>query len=87
MLRSDLAFRRFPPKNAKPHYPDVAQPFVQSPPPAIFPDGLTAQSEIWDEEKRGSLKKPKFKKKDLDDRRSKVGTIHLALVYLLTSYV
>ncbi|KAG8214891.1 hypothetical protein J3R82DRAFT_10062 [Butyriboletus roseoflavus] len=62
---------KFPPKNAKPHYPDVAQPSTQLSQAFHFPTALTAQSEIWDEEKRGSLKKPKYKKKDLDDRRSK----------------
>ncbi|KAI9566167.1 ribonucleases P/MRP protein subunit POP1-domain-containing protein [Boletus coccyginus] len=62
---------KFPPKNAKPHYPDFAQPSSQRPQSFIFPTAVTAQSEIWDEEKRGSLKKPKYKKKDLDDRRSK----------------
>ncbi|KAF8547670.1 POP1-domain-containing protein [Imleria badia] len=62
---------KFPPKNAKPHYPDAAQSYNQSSPDFIFHGALTAQSEIWDEETRGSLKKPKFKKKDIDDRRSK----------------
>ncbi|KAH0832348.1 hypothetical protein J3R83DRAFT_13364 [Lanmaoa asiatica] len=62
---------KFPPKNAKPHYPDFTQPSIQSSPTLIFPAALTARSEIWDEEKRGTLKKPKYKKKDLDDRRSK----------------
>lgn len=55
-------------------------------PAFIYPTGLTAQSEIWDEEKRGSLKKPKYKKKDIDDRRSKVGDILslLRCVYTLS---
>lgn len=68
---SQPAVFRFPPKNAKPHYPDVAQPFTQSS-PAVLPEALIAQSDIWDEQKRGTLKKPKYKKKDLDERRSKV---------------
>ncbi|KAF8120269.1 ribonucleases P/MRP protein subunit POP1-domain-containing protein [Boletus edulis] len=62
---------KFPPKNAKPHYPDVTQSSTQMSPAFIFPTALTAQSELWDEEKRGSLKKPRYKKKDLDERRSK----------------
>jgi len=37
-----------------------------------FPAAILAQSEIWDEEKRSAIEKPKFKKKDLDERRSKV---------------
>jgi ribonuclease P/MRP protein subunit POP1 len=37
-----------------------------------FPAAILAQSEIWDEEKRSALKKPTYKKKDLDMRRSKV---------------
>ncbi|KAG6379369.1 ribonucleases P/MRP protein subunit POP1-domain-containing protein [Boletus reticuloceps] len=49
---------KFPPKNAKPHYPDVAQSSTQMSPAFIFPTALTAQSELWDEEKRGSLKSP-----------------------------
>ncbi|KAI9566164.1 hypothetical protein HD554DRAFT_2040402 [Boletus coccyginus] len=58
--------------HAKPHYPDFAQPSRQLPQSFIFPTAVTAQSKIWDEEKRGSLKKPKYKKKDLNDRCSKV---------------
>jgi ribonuclease P/MRP protein subunit POP1 len=47
-----------------------------------FPAAILAQSEIWDEEKRSALKKPKFKKKDLDERRSKVNpTLGLVLEY------
>ncbi|KAF9233375.1 ribonucleases P/MRP protein subunit POP1-domain-containing protein [Melanogaster broomeanus] len=62
---------KFPPKNAKPHYPDLTQPSNHSPPAFIFPTALIAQSEIWDEGKRGGLKKPKYKKKEIDERRSK----------------
>lgn len=83
VLNTDLASCRFPPKNAKPHYPDVAQTSTQLSSPFIFPTALTAQSEIWDEEKRGSLKKPKYKKKDLDDRRSKAG---VTLPFLRSPY-
>ena len=59
---------RFPPKNAKLRTNDqhVATPAM------TFPAAILAQSEIWDEEKRSAIEKPKFKKKDLDERRSKV---------------
>jgi hypothetical protein len=59
---------RFPPKNAKP----------QSGPstlPVTFPTIELAQCEIWDADKRNGLKKPRYKKKDLDERRSKVRVI------------
>ncbi|KIJ61144.1 hypothetical protein HYDPIDRAFT_97259 [Hydnomerulius pinastri MD-312] len=62
---------KFPPKNAKPYYPDPTQPTTHPSPAFIFPSALTAQSEIWDAEKRGGLKKPKYKKKDIDERRAK----------------
>ncbi|KAG9308789.1 hypothetical protein JVU11DRAFT_11414 [Chiua virens] len=62
---------KFPPKNAKPHYEDFTTPSAQSSPVFTYPSALIAQSEIWDEETRGSLKKPKYKKKDIDERRSK----------------
>ncbi|KIK93095.1 hypothetical protein PAXRUDRAFT_829342 [Paxillus rubicundulus Ve08.2h10] len=62
---------KFPPKNAKPRYPDPTQSLNSPPPAFIFPTALTAQSEIWDEEKRGGLRKPKYKKKDIDERRAK----------------
>lgn len=56
---------KFPPKNAKVKT-DVQRPAVMT-----FPAAILAQSEIWDEEKRSVLKKPTYKKKDLDARRSK----------------
>jgi ribonuclease P/MRP protein subunit POP1 len=37
-----------------------------------LPSALLASSDIWDEAIRNGLVKPRFKKKDLDDRRSKV---------------
>ncbi|KAG2145816.1 ribonucleases P/MRP protein subunit POP1-domain-containing protein [Suillus clintonianus] len=58
---------KFPPKNAKPRTND--QHVVT--PAMTFPAAILAQSEIWDEEKRSALKKPTYKKKDLDTRRSK----------------
>ncbi|KAJ7780582.1 NUC188 domain-containing protein [Mycena maculata] len=54
---------KFPPKNAKPS-PTVASPI-------IIPSATLAESEIWGESTRDSLRKPRYKKKDLDERRSK----------------
>ncbi|KAJ7644080.1 ribonucleases P/MRP protein subunit POP1-domain-containing protein [Roridomyces roridus] len=54
---------KFPPKNAKPSN-TPAPTFIQ-------PTAALAQSEIWDESVRDSLKKPRCKKKDIDERRSK----------------
>ncbi|KAG2087135.1 ribonucleases P/MRP protein subunit POP1-domain-containing protein [Suillus discolor] len=58
---------KFPPKNAKLRM-DGQHPAT---PAMTFPAAILAQSEIWDEEKRSALKKPTYKKKDLDARRSK----------------
>ncbi|KAJ7366798.1 NUC188 domain-containing protein [Mycena albidolilacea] len=54
---------KFPPKNAKPHSTSAS--------PIIIPSATLAQSEIWEESTRDSLRKPRYKKKDLDERRSK----------------
>ncbi|KAJ7044056.1 ribonucleases P/MRP protein subunit POP1-domain-containing protein [Mycena alexandri] len=54
---------KFPPKNAKP------RPVAAS--PIIFPSATLAQSDLWEESVRNSLRKPRYKKKDLDERRSK----------------
>ncbi|KAF7291584.1 hypothetical protein HMN09_01249500 [Mycena chlorophos] len=54
---------KFPPKNAKPH--------VTNQLPKIVPSGALAQTELWDSSIRETLKKPRYKKKDLDERRSK----------------
>ncbi|KAI0714000.1 POP1-domain-containing protein [Cerioporus squamosus] len=57
----------FPPKNAKlsidggPTLPPASQ---------VFPSAALAQSQIWDEQTRMVLRKPRYKKKDLDERRS-----------------
>ncbi|KIY71524.1 POP1-domain-containing protein [Cylindrobasidium torrendii FP15055 ss-10] len=53
---------KFPPKNSKPADSDQASPMLP------FPASLLAQSPLWDETKRMP---PKFKKKDLDERREK----------------
>ncbi|KAL0580130.1 Ribonucleases P/MRP protein subunit pop1 [Marasmius crinis-equi] len=57
---------KFPPKNANVHYPRP-----EPPSPFIHPTSALARSELWDESSRMKLKQPRFKKKDLDDRRAK----------------
>lgn len=39
---------------------------------SITPSPDIAQSGLWDETVRDAVRKPKYKKKDLDHRRSKV---------------
>jgi len=39
----------------------------------VFPSSRLAECEIWDDIVRNGLAKPRFKKKDLDERRAKVG--------------
>ncbi|CCL99258.1 uncharacterized protein FIBRA_01273 [Fibroporia radiculosa] len=58
----------FPPKNAKIEYGSDAP---LSSPPNLFPSAALAQCEIWDESIRDGLRKPRYKKKDIDQRRSK----------------
>ncbi|KAG6900179.1 hypothetical protein C0993_001891 [Termitomyces sp. T159_Od127] len=38
----------------------------------IFPSAQLAQSDLWDEDVRTKLARPRYKKKDLDERRSKL---------------
>jgi ribonuclease P/MRP protein subunit POP1 len=62
-------FSRFPPNNAK------IQIQAGSTVPVAFnvtPTPLLAASEIWEENFREGLRKPRYKKKDLDERKSKV---------------
>ncbi|KAJ6512218.1 ribonucleases P/MRP protein subunit POP1-domain-containing protein [Mycena vitilis] len=54
---------RFPPKNAKSHPVSAST--------IIFPSATLAQSDLWEESTRDSLRKPRYKKKDIDERRSK----------------
>ncbi|KAJ6584902.1 ribonucleases P/MRP protein subunit POP1-domain-containing protein [Mycena capillaripes] len=54
---------KFPPKNAKPR-PTSASLIIR-------PSATLAQSDLWEESTRDSLRKPRYKKKDLDERRSK----------------
>ena len=64
---------RFPPKNAKPKPSDGDHVEATI---TTFPSASLAQSEIWDATARNALSKPRYKKKDLDERRSKVSTNH-----------
>jgi ribonuclease P/MRP protein subunit POP1 len=57
---------RFPPKNAQPRLSDSD---YMSAATTTFPSAALAHSEIWDQAARS---KPRYKKKDLDERRSKV---------------
>ncbi|KAI5991699.1 ribonucleases P/MRP protein subunit POP1-domain-containing protein [Pisolithus orientalis] len=63
---------KFPPENPKPSYPDISKSSAAPASGLVFPTSSTAQSDIWDENQRDRLKKPKYKKKDLDERRSKL---------------
>jgi hypothetical protein len=60
---------RFPPANAK-----LNIEASKDAPLAVLPSSSLAQSDIWNSQERDSLKAPRYKKKDLDDRRSKVLT-------------
>ncbi|KAF7314186.1 hypothetical protein MKEN_00890800 [Mycena kentingensis (nom. inval.)] len=53
---------KFPPKNAKPHITNATRP--------IQPSANLAQTELWDATIRTSIQKPRYKKQQLDDRRS-----------------
>ncbi|GJE88273.1 POP1 and POPLD domain-containing protein [Phanerochaete sordida] len=61
----------FPPKNAKVSVDEGALPSMSQAGSAFFPTPTLAQSDIWAEDVRIPLRKPKFKKKDIDERRSK----------------
>ncbi|KAK0221848.1 POP1-domain-containing protein [Armillaria fumosa] len=64
---------KFPPKNAKLN--------VSTAPNVLtMPSSALAQSDVWDETTRNALNTPKYKKKDLDERRSKsaIPGTHLA---------
>ncbi|KAF9475642.1 POP1-domain-containing protein [Pholiota conissans] len=58
---------KFPPRNARIQI-DAAS-YVHAPPIA-FPSSQLAHSEIWNEQIRKGLLEPRFKKKDLDQRKS-----------------
>ncbi|KAH8824939.1 POP1-domain-containing protein [Flagelloscypha sp. PMI_526] len=58
----------FPPHNAKSHYQDFPQLPAAN---RSTPTPELANSELWEQSVRDKLAKPKYKKKELDDRRSK----------------
>jgi ribonuclease P/MRP protein subunit POP1 len=62
---------RFPPKNAKARVIGGGSQTISAA-VAVFPTSTLASSDIWDEKARNLLQKPRYKKKDLDERRSKV---------------
>ena len=49
-----------------------------------LPSVLLASSDIWDDAIRNGLAKPRFKKKDLDDRRSKVNILYTPWSHFVT---
>ena len=60
----------FPPKNAtinELEYDASSNPF------SVHPSSALSISDIWHEKVRLALSKPKFRKRDLDERRAKVG--------------
>ncbi|KAI0670934.1 POP1-domain-containing protein [Trametes maxima] len=57
----------FPPKNAK---VEVAGGTSLSPASTVFPSAELAESQLWDEDARIGLRRPRYKKKDIDQRRS-----------------
>lgn len=84
-IQLTVARSRFPPKNAKPNL-SIAESML--PTDVTFPSAALARSEIWDEPARAKLRIPRFKKKDLDERRSKVVNEmpHQHRVLLLTNH-
>lgn len=64
LLYTPLLLYSFPPHNAAITYKEDA--------PHIFPSTELARSGIWEQDIRKTLAKPRYKKKDLDERRSKV---------------
>jgi hypothetical protein len=63
-----LLARRFPPSNAKHCQVSVEE----EPPEPVFPSTELAESSLWDEQVRGNLVHPRFRKADLDERRRSV---------------
>ncbi|KAI5123460.1 hypothetical protein M0805_008830 [Coniferiporia weirii] len=59
----------FPPKNTKVVLREDQSD--SSLPAGLWPTSRLANSAIWDEETRSGLSKPRFKKKDIDSRKSK----------------
>ncbi|KAL4062385.1 hypothetical protein V8B97DRAFT_1996769, partial [Scleroderma yunnanense] len=57
--------------NAKPSFPNIPNLPALQLNDLIFPSSGIAQTKIWDNGKQDVLKKPKYKKKDLDKQRLK----------------
>ncbi|KAI0345981.1 POP1-domain-containing protein [Trametopsis cervina] len=60
----------YPPKNAKVATDTSSLPSLSSSASSFFPTSTLAQSEIWDDNIRKPLLKPRYKKSDIDRRRS-----------------
>ncbi|KAK7056731.1 Ribonucleases P/MRP protein subunit pop1 [Paramarasmius palmivorus] len=58
---------KYPPKNAKVHLNDTLNLSTVQ----LYPSSCLARSDIWDDSIRMKLKRPRFKKSELDERRSK----------------
>lgn len=58
----------FPPKNAK---VEIEGGTTLSPSLTVFPSATLAESELWSEDVRTVLRKPRYRKQDIDRRRSK----------------
>ncbi|KAI0333745.1 POP1-domain-containing protein [Cubamyces sp. BRFM 1775] len=58
----------FPPKNVK---VELDAGTALSPASTVFPSAELAVSAIWDDDTRSALRKPRCKKKDIDERRAK----------------
>lgn len=73
----------FPPKNAK---PEINKSGHLRAPPITLPSSQLANSEIWDADIRSKLSKPRYKKKDIDDRKSKVSTLMRFIPFCLIDH-
>ncbi|KAH9924259.1 POP1-domain-containing protein [Epithele typhae] len=59
----------FPPANIKLQVQEGTNLSVGS---TVFPSGVLAQSQIWNEDTRLALRKPRYQKKDIDSRRAEL---------------
>lgn len=61
----------FPPKNSKAHFAELETGHLNNNVSTILFNSVPlARSGIWDESVRGTLRKPRFKKKDIDARKA-----------------
>ena len=68
----------FPPKNAR----DTHIPEGEQHPDPVFPSVELAQSQLWEHGVRENLRKPKYRKADLDFRRHEVSPVRMRAVFL-----